>query len=88
MRTIHKYTLMITDEQRIATHEGAVPLAVGEQRGMLTLWMEVDTAAPKSERVVHVVGTGNPMPKVEMTYVGTRIVGMFVWHVYIEDTER
>lgn len=83
MRTIHKHTLMVTDAQRIATHRGAIPRAVGEQNGRVALWMEVDTDAPIVERVAYIVGTGNPMPKDEMTYVGTSVGERYVWHVYL-----
>lgn len=82
MRTIHKHTLMITDAQEIATREGAVPLCVGDQNERPCLWVQVDTDAPKVDRVVYVVGTGNPMPDDDMIYVGSS-VGRFVWHVYL-----
>jgi len=83
-RTIYKHVLTITDEQRIATHEGARPLCVADQRGALTIWVEVDTDQPKVDRVVYIVGTGNLVPEADLTYVGTYVGEPFVWHVYIE----
>lgn len=82
MRTVHKYSLDITDAQAVPMPKGAKVVHVGEQRGVLCLWAEVDTDRPKEDRHFVIVGTGNPRPKDAKTHLGSAVVGPFVWHVY------
>lgn len=63
-------------------------LAAADQGGVNVAWVEVDTGKPVSERPVHVVGTGWPLPTdmygddVRLEHRATFITGPFVWHVY------
>lgn len=93
MKTIHKYTLDLTDIQRIATHKDAVPLRVQIQKKagdlanplQIALWMRVDSAAPEVQREVVIVGTGQEIPRfaADEHYVDTVQCGGFVAHVYV-----
>jgi hypothetical protein len=83
MITIFKYQLRITDLQKIESFEGAKPICVMNQGGVLTMWAEVNTSLPKSTMEIEVHGTGNPQDStVSAKYVGSAIVEPFVWHVY------
>lgn len=87
MKRIWKFPLAITDVQSVAMPRGARILAVDEQHGALTLWAEVDPSQPKVTRIIHIIGTGNPMPEHLGDYLGTAVIDPFVWHVY-EDGAR
>ena len=97
MRTIHKYRLDIQDMQMVVMPEGAKVLHVDVQgepgplgmrcEGYLCLWAEVDTLAPKVDRMVYITGTGHPIIHVdpEVQHVGSALMfgGQLVWHVYV-----
>lgn len=95
--TIWKFELDIKDVQRVRMPEGARLLDVQAQHisewgqnearsyDALMLWAHVDITRPIVERLIAVVGTGNPAPDVDdenSVYVGTAICGAFVWHVF------
>jgi len=84
MKRIWKYPLAETDEQILLMPEGAKILHVGEQRGVICVWVEVDTDAEMEHRKFYIVGTGNKFPLYHVKYLGTVIkeMGVFVWHVY------
>lgn len=84
MTTIWKYPLQVTDVQWVSMPEGARLLYVDYQAGDLSLWAMVDSKAPLRNRLIAVVGTGNPAPTDQdgASYVGTAISGSFVWHVF------
>ena len=83
--TIYKYTLTVTDEQRVSMPEGAVVLSVQEQHGELCFWARVDLNAPLKYRKFRVIGTGHPIPDAKhLHYLGTAQMhgGKLVWHVF------
>lgn len=90
--TIWKFELQVTDVQRVRMPVGSRLLYVGAQdRGgpwvslQPTLWALVDPNAPYVDRLIAVVGTGNPAPDVDdedSIYVGTAICGALVWHIF------
>lgn len=98
MNTIWKFELRETDVQRVRMPAGARLLSVqgqlieewyegGNARRVTApmLWAQVDTDAPTVERLIAIVGTGNPAPAVDdedSIYVGSAICGPFVWHVF------
>lgn len=87
MKTIWKCKLDIVDDQYIEVPLGSQPLTVQYQRGELCLWVLVPNAGrPKTEQMIHVYGTGNPIPDVRSQYVGTvqetNRGRQFVWHVF------
>jgi len=84
MKTIYKYPIQITDEQEIQMPCDANVIHAGlDPQGTPCLWVEVDTAAPTEPVSVLVVGTGNPMPYVAHTHLGSFVQGPFVWHVFL-----
>ena len=85
MNTIYKYTLAVTDVQRVRMPHGARLLSVGIQNDThLCLWAHVEDSSHKVDRVIAVVGTGNPAPELDdgTEYVGTVISPPFVWHIF------
>lgn len=85
-RTIWKYPFHVNDSVVIEMPIGAkiIPFVGGAMPydDMLFIWAEVDPEAEREDRVLHVVGTGNPMPQRPMRHIGTCPNGRFVWHVY------
>ena len=86
MKTIHKYPIQITDHQTISLPMGAKPLHVArDPNGLPSLWAVVETDNPKEDKDIYVVGTGNPMPESAKTHLGTFVINIHVWHVFIGD---
>ncbi len=86
MFTIHKWGLEMTDMQVIKMPRLSSPLTVQIQNGGISLWAMVDTRlTPETNRMVYIVGTGNPMPDIlrRDQYVGTVQHQSFVWHVFV-----
>ena len=90
MRAIHKQILTVTDEQIILLPKHAVPLSVAEQRDALCIWYGCDLNEPdREEHTVRIIGTGNPVPDVDLgAFLGTVITmgGALVWHVFVAST--
>lgn len=85
MKTIYKYALRVTDEQRVDLPRGAVVRLVAVQGHALCLWAEVDPEAPLSSRTFRIYGTGHPILTTDdeiLFYVGSVVMDPFVWHVY------
>lgn len=81
MKAVHKFELVGLghDNEFDMDPTGGI-LHVGMQR-TVTIWVTVDTAAPKVTRVFRVFGTGHPIPD-DWLPVGTCFDGPFVWHVF------
>jgi len=79
---IFKYLLTLEDSQVLYLPKGAKILSVGEQRGILYLWAEVDPEADPEPRTIEIIGTGNPMLQEKRVFIGTVLPDPFVWHVY------
>jgi hypothetical protein len=60
--TVRKYPLELIDLQTLDMPEGAQLLAVQVQHERPMLWAKVDTDKPSNQRLIRLVGTGNPMP--------------------------
>lgn len=83
MKTIHKYNIEITDEQKIAMPIGSVLLCAQIQKNALVLWAQVETSIEKEDVKIEVFGTGNPMPDGNRIYLSTVQAPMgFVWHIF------
>jgi hypothetical protein len=84
MQRIFKYELELTDEQEVTMPREAVILSVAEQHGRLCLWAQVTPDNMLERRTVRIYGTGNPLPTIEGTFVGTVVMSdrTFVWHVF------
>ena len=91
--TIYKYLLPYDTAFTIDLPRGATALSVGLQRGVITLWAEVDPTAEKVPVQFWIIGTGHSLQPVNargdvVTFLGTVIVHHddlpedYVWHVY------
>lgn len=84
-KTIWKYSLQLTDLQSLSLPQGAEILTVQAQGGGLYLWAIVDPARETEERVIGIIGTGNPVitgGDIDRRYIATVQRGSFVWHVF------
>lgn len=82
---IWKFTLSITDTQKLRMPKGAKVLTVQNQRGNPVLWAMVDDTAPFETRTFATYGTGITIPGDEIgQYVGTyqSREGEWVFHVF------
>lgn len=86
MNTIHKYELLLTDEQTIDTRVGAIILSTIEQNGNLVMYAMVDDQADVETLRVAVFGTGNPvLLSGDWRFVSTvPTASEYVWHVFVE----
>lgn len=88
MRVIHKYQLLVLDEQTLSLPRGAKPLDVQDQHGVICLWAIVETTEPLVDRIVRIFLTGEPITDgvAISSYVCTvQTTDGLVWHVFIED---
>jgi hypothetical protein len=83
VNVIFKYGLE-PGPQRVILPSIANLLHVGAQEGRLFMWAQVQSDAIQLERRIHVYGTGHAMGEAPGAYVGTAIVGPYVWHVFDE----
>ena len=79
---IWKYELEITDRQVIKMPCDRSILSVGDQRGKLVLWVDVNRTAPDSDCWITIYGTGNPRPVEPDRFIGTVEMSRLVWHVF------
>jgi hypothetical protein len=84
---IWKWTLRVTDQQRMWMPKGAKLLCVQTQRETPQIWALVDESADLEQRAFDTYGTGNPMPDGDPgQYIGTYQVNRngvsFVFHVF------
>ena len=87
---IWKFSLPIVDRQTVTMPKDASILSVQQQgSGGLQLWAIVEPDAAREQRVIEIVGTGNPMQDVtkeglarlHLATVQTN-GGLLVWHVF------
>ena len=84
-KEIWKYTLPIQRDTELCVPPGAVLLHVVQapSSGGIALWMMVNPDAMPVMRRFAVIGTGECFDDlIEEQYVGTAILGGFVWHVF------
>jgi hypothetical protein len=84
MRTIHKYQLQVVDNQSVIMPRGARIMTVQVQRGIPSLWAEVDDQAEVEQRTILTYGTGHPLWSELATYLGTYQIqnGDLAFHVF------
>lgn len=91
MKTIYKYPLKTTTKQTITNDPIEKLLHVGvDPQGVPCVWAEVDTehitlmnaAKVNSPTTVYVIGTGEEIPCNAEAYLGSFVIGQYVWHVY------
>lgn len=84
--TIWKFQILIASEQRVTMPAGAEILTAQFQSGNgLCLWAIVNPENPKNERVIHIYGTGHPVPNANgIRYITTvqQHGGALVWHIF------
>ncbi len=87
---IWKFSLPIVGLQRVTMPKDASILSVQQQgAGDLQMWAIVDPDAEREQRIIEIVGTGNPMADVtkeglarlHLATVQTN-GGSLVWHVF------
>lgn len=84
MKTIYKYPIEITDEQEIQIPFGATVIHAGlDPQGTPCVWAMVETRNSPEPVSIFVVGTGNSLPFVPESHVGSFVQGQFVWHVFL-----
>jgi hypothetical protein len=85
---VFKYPLQVTNVQNIALPLGAIILTAMEQCGTLCIWAEIDTEMVKQNqneyRTIYVIGTGHPMPDIELKYINSVSMnhGNLIFHIY------
>lgn len=81
MKTIHKYTL--GTDTVIDTYLGVKFLSVQMQHNGVSLWAEVDTSKPKTQKRITCFGTGHEISDSVICYIGTvQIDSFLVFHFY------
>jgi hypothetical protein len=87
MRTVFKYTVPVDDFRHdfgIPT-KGKIVHVQASAVDKVDFWVELDSKRKTELRTFFVIGTGHPVPHqvdTDMRYVGTTVIGIFVWHLY------
>lgn len=84
-RTIWKFPLTL-GQTVVMMPKHSVLVHIAAQNGTVCVWAEVHTQFPEVVRRFVLIGTGHE-PPIAGEYVGTAIVGEFVWHVFEEDDQ-
>lgn len=83
MKTIFKYNIEITDEQKIDIPIGAELLSAQIQKNAMVIWALVNTSLVKEPVTIKIFGTGNPVSEDNGIYLSTVQAPMgFVWHIF------
>lgn len=84
--TIYKYELEIIDKQTLQLPDNSTILSIGNQQGTLCLWALVNPQSPLVRRHIRIVGTGHPLSTLNLTYLGTVVMNLFVGHVFEDES--
>jgi hypothetical protein len=81
---ILKYSLEITDRQTLRIPGFLLrPVLVGEQAGILCLWVAVPQDAPVNDHEIIIVGTGHVFDPEGLSFLGSvQMSNGLVWHVF------
>jgi hypothetical protein len=84
MRAVFKYPIPLLDNFELDLPVGAQPLSVDVQYGKPQMWALVDTSAPTAPQRFRLAGTGHPLTKDSLEFVGTFLIeeGALVFHVF------
>ncbi len=84
MKSIWKFPIEITDEQKVFMPRTAKILSVQVQNGTPCVWALVDTEEQKAERTLIIHGTGHPCVCDASAFVGTLQIagGSLVFHLF------
>lgn len=85
-KVVHKFTLLIKDEQTIKMPVGTEILSIQNQHDSLCIWALVDTQQSQFQlRTFRIYGTGHPIEVMNgHDYIGSVQFdgGFLVWHVF------
>jgi hypothetical protein len=82
VKVIYKYGLNAwSARQTISMYEGEI-MHVGEQNGMLQMWLRCVHGSPTVMREFQVVGTGIVFDDTGHRHIGTVQIDAYVWHVF------
>lgn len=81
-RVIWKYQLVPAAEQVIQTPARSEILSVGMQRNQICLWAMVAPEADLVDRVIEVIGAGNPIFNSDRRLIGRVMPDPLVFHVF------
>jgi len=86
-KNIYKYTLEVTDKQRIELYRQSEILSIQEQNGVLCMWVLCDVEFVKDVRTFEIFGTGHNIDYdmgVDRKFISTFQMqgGAFVGHVF------
>lgn len=86
MERIYKYEVPMSHNADIEMPEKFTVLSVHNQNNNITMWALVETTSPTKVQHFKVFGTGFDLPKGtnDMDFVGTVIIGQYVWHVFLD----
>ena len=87
--TIWKFPLKAEETQAIEMPVGARILSAGmDPQGTLCVWAEVEPFKDLTEfRKVWVIGTGHTLGPDNPRFLGSVLMGPFIWHVYCDRGE-
>jgi hypothetical protein len=87
MKTIFKYPIEVTDEQKVKLPSDSLIISAINQNGQLVIYALVDTEEKDTEeKTIRIFGTGHPCDVEEFDYnfLGSVVTGDFVWHIFAE----
>ena len=89
---VFRWELEVTDEQKIDLPLSAQILHVAPGRDpnkyAIDLWAQVPEEAPLIPTTIRIFGTGHSIDNpTRQEYIGTCVMGSFVWHVYHEHNQ-
>lgn len=83
MKVIWKFPMTSDNPENIfQMPAGAKIVFVDHQGGVLTMWVECDSSAPREKREFDVYGTGQEIVPDMATHLYSWQEGPFVWHLY------
>lgn len=96
MKQIWKWPIEVLDEQVIEVPASTKFLTAQVQDESICVWGEVSIGHPTFavKRRIRIIGTGNPMPSVDMLRFGYLATVQdvpfpgLVWHIYVEAEQR
>lgn len=90
MKSIWKYPLKVTDEQRVEITIGSDILSVLNQNEQIVMYVAVSDSPTIIARQVCIRGTGHPAGEIPPDFLGSVSLhgGSLVFHVFVDHSER
>lgn len=84
MKTIYKYPIEITDEQKIQMPLDAKVIHAGlDPNGIPCIWAMASSHLADHSHYVYVRGTGHEISD-SRRHIGSFVEGPFMWHVFVD----